>query len=75
MKPVCVRLITLSYMVGFENNLAQIIIMSSRYVMNKNHVTRSKVKVRVRTLTLCIGLSETCTCLTHKCVMHSGIYK
>ena len=36
-----------SYMVGFENNLAQIIIITSQCVVNKNHVTKSKVKVTV----------------------------
>ena len=37
------------YVMGFENNLAQIIIMTRRYVANKNHVARSKVNVTVRT--------------------------
>ena len=44
-----VRAITQSYMMGFENNLAQIIIMTRHYVVNKNHVVRSKVKVTVCT--------------------------
>ena len=35
--------------VGFENNLAQMIIMTRRCVANKNHVARSKVKVTVCT--------------------------
>ena len=35
--------ITSSHMVGFEKNLAQMIIM------NKNHIPRSKVKVTVHT--------------------------
>ena len=34
---------------GFENNLAQIILMTRQCVANKNHVARSKVKVTVRT--------------------------
>ena len=34
---------------GFENNLAQMIVMTRRCVANKNHVTRSKVKVTVHT--------------------------
>ena len=43
MKLVHVRTITLSCMVGFENNLVQIIIMTKQCVMIKNHVVRSKV--------------------------------
>ena len=43
MKLVNVRTITLSCMVGFENNLIQMIIMTKQYVMNKNHVSRSEV--------------------------------
>ena len=58
---------------GFENNLAQIIIMTRKCVDNKNHVTRSEVKVSVRTLHLCIGLSKTCPCPTHNFVMHGKI--
>ena len=49
MKLVRVRLITLSCMVGFENNLAQMINMAKQCVANGNHVTWSKVKVTVRT--------------------------
>ena len=42
------RPITSTCMVGFGNNLAQIII-TRHCVANKNHVARSKVKVTVRT--------------------------
>ena len=45
----CVQPITLSGMVGFENNLAEMIIMTRRYVADKNHVAMSKVKVTVST--------------------------
>ena len=46
-KPVPVRLITFLCIVGFENNLAQMIIMTRGCVVNKNHICRSKVKVTV----------------------------
>ena len=49
MKLVRVRTITLSCMVGFENNLLQMIMMTKQCVMNKNHVVRSKVCVTVCT--------------------------
>ena len=48
--PMCVPPITLSCMVGFEINLAQISIMTRRFVANKNHVARSEVKVTVNFL-------------------------
>ena len=60
MELVHVRTITLSCMVGFENNLIQMIIMTKQCVMNKNHVVRSKVYVTVCTETLCIDFSEIC---------------
>ena len=44
-KPVRVRPITLLCIVGFEDNSAQIIIMTRQCVANKNHVAGSKVKV------------------------------
>ena len=44
-----VRAITLPYMMGFKNDLSQIIIMTRQCVANKNHVARTKVKVTVRT--------------------------
>ena len=48
-KLVHVRPITLYCMMGFENHLAQMIIMTRRCVPCKNHVTRLKVKVTVCT--------------------------
>ena len=63
MKLVHVRTITVSCMVGFENNLVQMIIMTKQCVMNMNHVVRSKVSFTVCTLTLCIDFSEICLCL------------
>ena len=50
-KPVSVSVqpITLSCLVGFENNVAQISIMTKQCVANKNHVARSKVKVTMPT--------------------------
>ena len=51
-------------MVGFENKLVQMIIMTKQSVMNKNHVVTSKVYVTVCTLSLCIDFSETCSCLS-----------
>ena len=41
----------LSYIIGLENNLAQMIIMTRGCVACKDHVDRSKVKVTVHTLT------------------------
>ena len=63
MKRVYVRTIPWSCMVGFENKLVQMIIMTKQSVMNENHVVRSKVYVTVCTLTLCIDFSKTCSCL------------
>ena len=40
---------TSSCMVGFQNKLAQMIIMTRGCVPNKNHVARSKVNVTVGT--------------------------
>ena len=42
-----VRAITKPCIMGFENNLARMIIMTRRYVANKNHVAKLKVKVTV----------------------------
>ena len=61
-KLVCVRT-TLSCMVGFENNLVQMIIMTKQFVINKNHVVRLKVYVIVFTESLCIDFREICLCL------------
>ena len=63
MKLVHVRTITLSCMVGFENNFIQMITLTKQCVMNKNQVVRPKVCVTVCTYTLCINFSETCLCL------------
>ena len=65
MKLVHVRTTTLSYIVGFENNLIQMIIMTKQCVMKKNHVVWSKVKglCHCLHLFLCIDFSETCSCL------------
>ena len=60
-KLVHVRTVSWSCMVGFENKLVQMIIMTIQSVMKKNHVVRSKVYVTV--CTLCIDFSETCLCL------------
>ena len=49
MKLVHVRTVTLSCMVGFDNNLVQMIIMTKQCLMNKNHLIRSKVYVTVCT--------------------------
>ena len=63
MKLVHVRTITWSCMMGFENELVQMIIMRKQSVMNKNHAIRSNVYVTVCTKSLCIDFSETCSCL------------
>ena len=51
MKPVHVLSTTLSCLVGFENNLAQMIITTKQCVIDKNHVISSKVihckKIRI----------------------------
>ena len=49
MKLVHVRTLTWSCMVGFENKLVQIIIMTKQSVMNKDHVDGSKVYATVCT--------------------------
>ena len=45
-----VRPITSSCMIGFENNLAQMVIKTRRCIMNKNPVARSKINgiVKIR---------------------------
>ena len=63
LKLVHVRTITLSCMVGFENNLVQMVILTKQCVMNKNHVARSIIYVTVCTQTLCKNFSETSSCL------------
>ena len=44
---VRVHPIPLSCIVGFENNVAQMILMAKQYAANKNHNARSKVNVKV----------------------------
>ena len=63
MKLVHVRIMTWSCMVGFENKLVQMIIMTKQSVMNKNHVLTSMVYVTVCSYTLCVDFSETCSCM------------
>ena len=65
----CIKPITSSCMVGFENYLAEMIITTSQCVRCKNHVARSKVKVTVGTLSLCIPEA----CPTHNFIMHGRI--
>ena len=45
-------------MLGFINNVAQVIIMTRGCVANKNHVACSKVKVIDHTQTLSIGYNK-----------------
>ena len=47
-KPVPAQPIILSCMVGFVNNLVQMIVMTRGCVASENHVTKSKVQVTVR---------------------------
>ena len=49
MNLVHVRTVTLSCIVGFENNLVEMVVMKKKYVMNKNHVVRPKVYIKVCT--------------------------
>ena len=49
-------------MVGFENNLAQMIFKTRQCVLCENHVVTSKVKFTVRTYSLWIGFSVSCSC-------------
>ena len=57
MKPVRVWPITFHCMGGFENYLAQMIIVTRQCVVCKNHVARVDVKDTVCTKNLCIGFS------------------
>ena len=63
MKLVDVRTITLSCMMGFENILVQMIIMTKQCVVNKNRVVWFIDYAKVCTETLCIHFSETCSVL------------
>ena len=63
-----VRPITSSCIVGFENYLAEMIILTRRCVAYKNHVPRSKIKVTADTLSL--GIPESCP--THNFIPKIG---
>ena len=67
----CVRPITSSCMVGFENYLAQMISKIKQCVPCMNHVTRSKVKVTVHIYSLCRGI----LCSAHNFIQLGGIRK
>ena len=73
MKPVRVLPHILLCIVGFENNLGQMIIMTRQCVSNKNHIASSKVKVIVCTLALFIGYNESLVYPAHNCVLHGRI--
>ena len=45
-----VQSITLSCMVGFGNNLAQLILMTRRCVLNKNHAARQRIHMKNQAL-------------------------
>ena len=62
-------------MLGFINNVAQMIIMTRGCVANKNHVASSKFKVIDHTLTLFIGHNKSLLYLAHNFVMLGGISK
>ena len=64
-----VRPITSLYMVGLENYMAEMIIMTRECVAWKKHVAGSKVKVTVHTCSLCIGIS----CSAHNFIRHGEI--
>ena len=55
--------------------MAQMVIMTRRYVANKNHVTSSKFKVIDYTLTLYIGYNKSLLYPAHNFVLHGGISK
>ena len=60
--------ITSSCIVGFEDYLSEMIIVTRWYVACKNHVPRSKVKVMADTLSL--GIPELYP--THSCIPKIG---
>ena len=64
-------------LVGFENRLPEMIIMTRRCVGCKNHIPRSKVKVTVHTYSLCIGIlcSAQFVHRHHNFIWHGGIGK
>ena len=61
-----VRVITSPYMMRFENNLAQMIIMSRTRTLSLGQKSRSQSA-------LCIDFSERCSCPGLSFVMHRGI--
>ena len=61
--------------VGIYKYVAQMIIMTSECVENKNHVTSLKFKVIDYTLTLFIGYSKSLLYPAHNFVLHGGISK
>ena len=58
-------------LVGFENNLAEMIITKGRNVACKNHVAWTKVKDTVHNYSLCIGI----LCSDYNLTRHGGIWK
>ena len=56
-------------MLGFINNVAQMIIMTRGYVANENHVASSKFKVINR------GYNKSLLYPAHNFVLHGGILK
>ena len=67
--------ITWSSMLGFINNVAQMIIMTRGCVANKNHVASSKFKVIDHAYTLLIGYNKSLLHPAHNFVLHGGISK
>ena len=74
---VCSRIvfrpITSSCILGLENDLTQMIIMTRQCVAYKNHVARLKIKVTAHTYPLCIASGETCSCPARNFVLQDLI--
>ena len=62
-------------MLGFINNVTQMIIMTRECVANKNHATCSKFKVIDYTLTLFRDYNKSLLYPDHNFVLHGGISK
>ena len=62
-------------MLGFINNVAQMVIMTRGCVANKNHIASSKFKVIDHSLTLFIGYIKSLLYPAHNFVLHGGISK
>ena len=60
-------------MLGFINNVAQMIIMTR--IANKNYVASSKFKVIDHAYTLFIGYNKSLLYPAHNFVLHGGISK